>query len=159
MSNRAVYRAWMLGLAIASAVSAGAGCASPPKQPATAEDARQRTLLFNVTSGQEDVHAATMALMAASNSLDAGWSTILYFNVHAAALASRNLSDSVALAGERPVKELLAAAIAKGAKVFVCPHCMQVAGVKAEELVEGAKPAALQAVLDQLHGDVISLSY
>ncbi|WP_437283378.1 DsrE family protein [Sorangium sp. So ce375] len=130
-----------------------------PKQPATAEDVLQRTLLFNVTSGQEDVHAATMALMAASNSLDAGWSTILYFDVHAPVLASRNLSNNDALASERPAKELLAAAMSKGAKVFVCPHCMQVAGVEAEVLVEGANPAALQAVLDQLRGDVIFLSY
>jgi predicted peroxiredoxin len=72
---------------------------------------------------------------------------------------SRNLPNQVALAGERPVKELLIDAMARGARVFVCPHCMQVTGVKAEDLVVGAEPAPLDAVLERAGKSVISLSY
>jgi predicted peroxiredoxin len=100
-----------------------------------------------------------MALITATRAQHAGWPTIVYLNVHAPPLAARDLPNDVALGGEQSVRELLANAMRSGAKVFVCPHCMQVTGIRAENLVAGAKPETIEAVLERAGKNIVSLSY
>jgi predicted peroxiredoxin len=160
MSTRSVLRALLLNLMVAVGILGGCGCAAPrqQQQPAAAL-ASKPVLLINLTSGRDDLHAVTMALMAAASAQQAGWPTIVYLNVDAPPLAARDLPNEVALGGEQSVRNLLANAMRSGAKVFVCPHCMQVAGISAENLVPGAKPERIESVLERAGKNIVSLSY
>ena len=140
MSTGTTFRAWMAGVMVAVAAAASVGCTSAPERAASAKEIPKPSLLINLTSGKEDPHAVTMALMLATRSQQAGRPTIVFFNVHAPPLAARDLPDSVALPGEAPVKKLLADFIRSKGRVYVCSHCLGVAGMKNEDLVDGAQP-------------------
>jgi predicted peroxiredoxin len=112
-----------------------------------------------LTSGKDEPHAVTMALMLATRSQKAGRPTVVFLNVHAPPLAARDLPDSVALPGEAPVKKLLAEFMSSGGRVYVCSHRLGVAGMKNEDLVAGAQPMDGEQLLEQLDRGTIALSY
>jgi predicted peroxiredoxin len=149
----------MAGVAVAVAASAGLGCTSVPERTASAKETPKPSLLINLTSGKEATHAVTMALMLATRSQQAGRPTTVFLNVHAPPIAARDLPDSVALPGEAPVKKLLAEFIRSGGRVYVCSHCLGVAGMKNEDLVAGAQPIDGERLLEQLDRGTIALSY
>ena len=90
------------------------------------------TIVLNVTSGREDVHAATMALQLANHALDDGRAAVLFLNVRAPDLARRDLPDSLVLQGNPPIRRMVAELITRGADVLVCPSCARVMGVNRE---------------------------
>jgi predicted peroxiredoxin len=159
MSGGTIIRAWTAGVLVAAAALASVGCASVPERTANATEIPKSGLLINLTSGKDDPHAATMALMFATRSQKAGRPTVVFLNVHAPPLAARDLPDSVGLPGEPPVKKLLAEFMSSGGRVYVCPHCLGVAGMKNEDLVAGVQPMDGEQLLEQLDRGTIALSY
>jgi predicted peroxiredoxin len=151
--------AWIAGIMVAVAALVGAGWAPVPERTASAKENTKPGLLINLTSGKEDPHAVTMALMLATRAQQAGRPTTLFFNVHAPPLAGRDLPESVALPGETPVKKLLSDFIRQGGRAYVCAHCLGVAGMKSDDLVAGAQTIDGERLLDQLARGTISLSY
>lgn len=159
MSRRTNLRAWAAGIMLAGAAAIGVGYATVPERAASAAESAKPNLLINLTSGKTDPHAATMALMLATRAQQAGRPTTVFLNVHAPPLAARDLPDSVAMPGEAPVKKLLADFMRSGGRVYVCAHCLGVAGMKNEDLVTGAQSIDGTRFLELLDRDTVTLSY
>ncbi len=135
------------------------GCAGSGSAPnaQTIADARP-VVVLNITSGPEDIKAGSMALLLAGHALDDGRAVILFFNVHGVKLADRNLSPTLA-SHDRPVRQLLADLIDRGATVLVCPACMTAADMTPADLVPGATTASREALFGPLDDRAIVFSY
>ena len=89
-------------------------------------------LFVNLIS--DEGHRVTMALTFAGSQLDRGHPLTLWLNDKAVMVATKKAGGPFA-----EQQALLAALIAKGATVIVCPLCMKHYGVAEAELIEGAK--------------------
>jgi intracellular sulfur oxidation DsrE/DsrF family protein len=89
-------------------------------------------LFVNLTSN--DGHRVTMALTFAGTQLERAHPLTVWLNDKAVLVASKK--EHVAF-GEQ--QKMLAALIAKGASVIVCPMCMKHFDVKEADLIDGAK--------------------
>jgi len=95
--------------------------------PARAAD----PLFVNLTS--DDSHRAQMALMFSQKVLEAGHSVTVFLNVDAVKIAARK-------AGRHKDNQALLSALVKGgATVLACPHCVEHAGMKPADLMDGVK--------------------
>jgi len=157
---------WMLmaGFGAALASLGGAGCMEGKEQKVSATEVEKPAkapegVLINLTRGKDDLHAVTMAINMATQAREAGRPTTLFLNVHAPALAAKDLPEDVMMAGETPVKKLLSDFMSKGGQVVVCAHCLQVADMKKEDLVAGAQVVDGKQMLELVGRDVLSLSY
>ncbi len=128
----------------------GARAAQPPPKPA---------IVFNITSGKEDLHAVTMALQLAGHALDDGREAVLFLNVRAPELARADLPESFAFGPNPPVKKMLADLLARGAQLIVCPHCMKALGMTEADLVNGAKVANRELLFGKLGPGTAVFSY
>jgi len=54
---------------------------------------------------------------------------------------------------------MLASLMARGARVLVCPHCMEVMGVGEGDLIEGARIASRDTLFAHLEPDSVVFSY
>ncbi len=108
------------------------------------------TIVLNVTSGREDLHAVTMAFQLAGHALDDGRVAVLFLNVRAPDLARRDLPESLVFHGNPPVRRMLEELIKQGAIVLVCPSCAKVMGVTKDDLIEGAQFATKESLFGTL---------
>lgn len=96
-------------------------------------------MFFSLTSNPlVDAHSMTMAFQLANHALEDGRTVVLFFNVKAVTIPTKDFDENIAFHAQ-PIKQLLADLITKGAYVHVCPHCMEALGVKPEDLITGAK--------------------
>lgn len=126
---------------------------------ASEQDTARPTLLLNVVSGKEDVHAVTMAMQLANHGLNDNRHVVLFLNVRGPELATKDLPDSFALGANPPVRKMLADLIAKGADVLVCPACAKVMGVKETEIVAGTKMATRETLFGNLDANAVVFTY
>jgi predicted peroxiredoxin len=105
----------------------------------SAAAADKSTILLNITSGPEDLHKVTMALQLGSHTLDDGRDLAVFLNVRSPVFAAKDCSAQLVLGKNPPVKAMLATLVMRGAKVHVCPHCMEALGIAAEDLIDGAQ--------------------
>ena len=124
-----------------------------------AEEPQKAGLLFNVTSGKEDLHKVTMALQLANHAVEDGRPVTLFLNVRAVEFASKGCSDKLAFGGNPPLTEMLAALIGKGATVIVCPHCWEAMGYGEGDLIEGATLADREKVFGPLDAGAAVFTY
>lgn len=122
-------------LALALALSA---CAGPQRPAAPAVNLGKPTVLFSVISGTDKPHNVTMALQLANHALAAKRRVVLFFSVGGVQIPLQGLDDKLAFEA-KPIKQLLADVMAKGAEVQVCPHCLKALKIDAKQLVKGAK--------------------
>jgi predicted peroxiredoxin len=152
-------------LFLAFACGASRPAAEPATQTPTAaggaamERPAEPTLLLNVTSGTEDPHALRMALDLAGEALRQGRRVVLFFNVHAVPWAAKSGPGNLTFGDGPPLQEMLRERIAEGATVLVCPHCMEVARVTEDELLEGARTATPQTLFASLGPNTTVFSY
>ena len=78
-----------------------------------------------------------MGLHLGQKVLENDMEVTVFMNVHGVKLMSTG-ADSLAFHGEI-LQEVLTGLIGSGAAVRACPHCMEVHGIKAEELLEGVE--------------------
>ncbi len=128
--------------------------ASAQQSPATS-----RAVFINLTSGTEDLHAASMGLALAANALTMGRPVIVFLNVHAAKFAAADLPASVKFADFPPVRKMLADLLEHGAKVYVCLHCAHIAKVPKENFAKGMIGSEHGDLLNALPENVVSFSY
>jgi predicted peroxiredoxin len=99
----------------------------------------QSIILFNITSdGVHNPHPVTMALQLAGHALDDGREAVLFFNVRGVKVPTKSFPAELAFSA-KPITQLLAKLVERGAEVHVCPHCMKALEVTAEDLIPGAK--------------------
>ncbi len=133
--------------------------ATPALAKKPAEEPAKSALLFNITSGKEDLHAVTMAFQLADHGLEDGRDVTLFFNVRSVEFATAGLSDTLSFADNPPLRQMLAELIAKGATVIACPHCMAAMGYGEDDLVEGATMADRARVFGPLDAGAAVFTY
>lgn len=126
---------------------------------ADALQAPKQTVLFNITSGKEDLHSVTMAMQLAGHALDDGRRVVLFLNVRAPEFARKDLPASFAFHGNPPVKQMLVDLMGRGAEVLVCPHCADVMGVGKEMLAEGVNLATRETLFAKLDANAVVFTY
>jgi len=146
----------LTGIAIAGALVSSATLLRPAL---ASQNSARPTLLLNVISGKEDLHAVTMAMQLANHGLNDNRNVVLFLNVRGPELASRELSNAFAFGENPPVRKMLADLIANGAQVLVCPACAKVMGVKEDELVAGAKLATRESLFGNLDANAVVFTY
>ena len=117
------------------------------------------TVFFNLTSDPAaDAHSLTMAMQLAGHALDAGRRVVLFFNVKAVGVPTRGFDAELAY-HDKPLKNLLAGLILRGALVHVCPHCMEAQGVKEEQLIAGARVTTRESLFAELGPKTVVFTY
>lgn len=121
---------------------------------------RKPTLVINLTSGENDLHAVAMGLHFAEHGLADNREVVIFFNVKSPPLARKDLADSVRF-GEMPsIKAMIAKLRESGAKMVVCPMCAEITGVKAEELAPGIEMIEdRKQIFDHLHVNSVVFTY
>lgn len=113
-------------------------------------DAYKRTVLIHITSGENEVHAATMGVEHALSTLNAGKSVVILLDVDGVAAAAKNPSTNLKTASQNMQKFL-----DSGGRVIACEHCIAMAGLKSTDLLPGVEidkhpqMPKLQSVLDE----------
>jgi predicted peroxiredoxin len=149
-----------LTLVFGLSASALVGC-TPPEgaDGAPVQVAAPPTTILNITSsGEEDPHAVTMALQLAGHSLDAGRTTVLFFNVRGVTIPTVAFPETLSF-GDRPIKELLTSLMERGAEVHVCPHCMAALEVSEADLLPGAQVTNREALFGHMGDHTVVFTY
>ena len=115
--------------------------------------------VLNLTSGKDDLHAAWMGLQLAEHALNDGRKVILFLNVRAPELATTKVAPTLAFQGKPPIQTLLRGLTARGAKLLVCPTCLDALGIDAGALIEGAELATREALFGPLGPNTVVFSY
>lgn len=133
------------------------GCNAPTADPSS--KAEKPTIVLNLVSGEDDLHAVAMAFHLAEHSLADGRTTVLFFNVRAPYIASKKLSATAAFGQKPPLCQQLAELVKKGAKAYVCPFCAEAAGLGEKDLAEGVELATREKLFANLHGNSTVFTY
>ncbi|HRC55921.1 MAG TPA: DsrE family protein [Kofleriaceae bacterium] len=148
----------VLATAVLGLGACGKQAVSTPDAP-TAAVAAKAPLLVNITSGKNDLHAVSMALGLAKMAAEHGHQVVVFLNVEAPIFATKDLAADVRFADFPPVSELVAGALAKGAKIIVCGHCAAVQKVDTSQLLPGVIVSDHGQLLDYLQPGMIGVSY
>jgi len=122
-------------------------------------DGGKSTVVFNITSGKEDLQAVTMALQLAGHALDDGREVVLFLNVRAPEFAARQFPDKIAFRTNPPTKTMFADLTKRGARVLVCPHCVEALGMTAANLAEGMHLASRETLFGSLGPNSVVFTY
>jgi predicted peroxiredoxin len=107
---------------------------------ATAQAARPQKIVIKMSHFTDDLHAAAMALKLGNMLLKRGQEVTYFFNLESVRLVDKRSNADLSW-GKHAMSllKLYEDAVAAGAKVVVCPHCAETAGIKTEHLRGGAK--------------------
>lgn len=155
MSNQSVRALGFVAVVVLAAVGGTWLHGGPEAPPA----ATKPSFVLNITSGQEDLHAVTMALQLAGHALNDGRDVTLFLNVRAPVLARKDLPETVVFKDNPPVRKMLADLMQRGARVLACPACMKVMGVGDDDLAPGIQKATRELLFGQLGPDAAVFSY
>lgn len=148
----------IVGIVCVAAVAL-AGVFLGASNPVSGAAVQKPGIFINITSGQEDLHAVSMALGLAKTSLEHGNKVVVFLNVHAPLFASKSLGAEVKFADFPPVRDMLAEAVSKGATVMVCGHCASVCSVMPGDLIAGVTVSEHGGVLERLEPGMVGFSY
>lgn len=116
-------------------------------------------MFFNLTSNVNvDPHSATMAFQLANHALNDGREVVIFFNVKGVVIPLKALDEKLAFKA-KPLKELLANLVAKGARIHVCPHCMKALGVERKDLIESAMVTSKDKLFSELSSNSLVFTY
>ena len=123
-------------------------------------ETQKPTLVINLTSGTEDLHAVVMGLHFAEHGLADGREVVIFFNVKAPPLARKELSDTVKFKEMPPVRAMIADLLKQGAKMVVCPMCAEITGVEADQLASGIDMIEdRKQIFDHMHFNSVVFTY
>jgi predicted peroxiredoxin len=139
-------------------------CNQPPKPVETAtpevntvSDAVRDGVFIHITDGYNDPHRVLMPLkMAVMMSKDQD--VLVYMDIHAVELlvkGAKDLNFSDFSSAQAYIKDLLA----NNVGVYACPTCLEVAGFKPEDLMDGVQVAQKDKFFNFTKGRIITLDY
>lgn len=102
--------------------------------PATADE-NQSTLVINLTT--DDVWSSQMALGFARRVQEDGGTVVVFLNVRAISLAMTDVPQHTGAGSGETAHQTLAAILADGGRVFLCPGCTEQAGLNVEGRLDG----------------------
>jgi predicted peroxiredoxin len=107
-----------------------------------AEGAAPR-IVVHIGHATDDLHSASMGMSLARMLQKKGASVTVFLDREGVRLADDDMPKSLGWGGRAdPVVEILAAFVKAGGQVLLCPHCAEMAGVEADDLVEGTRIAS-----------------
>jgi predicted peroxiredoxin len=110
----------------------------------TVSEAGKTSLFVNVTT--DDAWTAHMALSYAEQVLGMGHPVAVFLNVRGVRLADRNTPQEPDALSGKTSREMLQDLIGKGATVYVCKMCTQLAGMTEDDWINGAKPGSVETI-------------
>ena len=129
------------------ALPLAAGCASVGTGPAHAQQAQQaQQVVVHLGSFTNDLHSTFMALSLATNMQKQGASVTVFLDREGVRLADARERGDLTWGDSGPVSKALSDFTSAGGKVMVCPHCADLAGVKAADLRPGAQMGTHEGV-------------
>jgi len=118
----------------------------------------QKTVFYNVTT--DDAWTAGMAVAHAGKALDLGYKVVIFLNVRGVFIASKSVATDINGLSQKSMRDMLEAALAKGAKAYICPMCMQKVGMTADDLIPGVVPGGADVTLPIMTADdTVVISY
>ena len=106
---------------------------------AFAEDAAQKVMV-HIGHATDDLHSASMGMSLARMLQRKGASVTVFLDREGVRLADEDMPKTLGWGRKAdPVRAILADFVKAGGSVVLCPHCAEMAGVEADDLVEGAR--------------------
>ncbi len=138
-----------------------AGCEASRSASSSPPPGNQASkVLLSVTSdASQDPQSVDMAMKLAGFSVDEGRQVAMFFNVKGVTLPAKSTPDDLAFSENEPLKAQLAALIARGVDVHVCPICMKALGVQDTDLMEGAKVTTRASLFAHIGADTAVFTY
>lgn len=139
--------AWLSTLLVAALTLAPAAMADDDK-----------TFFYNITTDQ--TWRAGMAIGQGTKALEAGYDVVLLLNVRGVRLAATaGEQDVFGPSGETP-RQMLKTAADKGARIVMCPMCMERAGLEMDDLISEAERGGPDVTFELMAGDdTVVMSY
>lgn len=139
-------------------------CNQPPKpventtpEVNTVSDTARDGVFIHITESYNDPHRVLMPLkMAVMMSKD--HDVLVYMDIHAVELlvkGAKDVSFSDFSSAHAYIKDLLA----NNVGVYACPTCLEVAGFKPEDLMDGVQVAQKDKFFNFTKGRIITLDY
>lgn len=141
---------------------AGVSPLLPPSalaQAAATVNAEKPTVVVNITRGEDDLHAVSMAIGLASSAIKAGRRSVIFLNVRAPSLAVADLPKSVKFGDFPPIREMLASFVADGGELYICGHCAAVWKVPESNFIKGAAMVQHDDLFKKLPAAALTFSY
>jgi predicted peroxiredoxin len=143
-------------IAVATAVVL-AVCAVAGSIVAAHEASEKSTLFVNLTS--DDLWECQMAMGYAERVHSMGYKVMLFLNVRGVHLANKRLPQpTMATLGKTPA-DMLTSLTQHGVDVYVCPMCMEQAGMTKDDFIAGVKEASPEMVAIQMDPNTKVMSY
>jgi predicted peroxiredoxin len=114
-------------------------------------------VFIHITESYNDPHRVLMPLKMA-NIMANDKDVLVYLDIHAVELVTKTSKD-IQFADFEPLKKLLSDLLAKKVEIYACPTCMKIAGIKAEDLIEGIQVAQKDKFFQFTKGRIITLDY
>jgi predicted peroxiredoxin len=158
----------LVALIVSSLMPVIGGCSSSPGGNAPTDTKQSETsrvetapyrVVLNITRGKDDLHAVSMAVALGIHSLENGHASVIFLNVHAPELATKDLGDDVLYADFPPVREMFTTFMQKGGILYACEHCTGCCGVESEDLLEGIIVTKHGELLAELDSNSLVFSY
>jgi predicted peroxiredoxin len=101
---------------------------------------QQDRYLINCSHGAKDVERATISFILAVTASKT-CETAMFLASDASVLCVKGGADALAAEGYEPLRDLLAAFVANGGKLWLCPACAKAKGITESDLIECAEIA------------------
>jgi len=122
-----------------------------------AEQTSRDGIFIHVTECYNDPHRVLMPFKMATGMAD-DKDVILYLDIHAVELVKKDSKD-LTMEGFEPLSKYIEILLSKGVKIYACPTCMNVAGMKPEDLREGILTANKEAFFNFTKGRILTIDY
>ena len=116
--------------------------------PAARAGQEKPKVVINLKQGTNDLRAASMAMELAVELLDKGAEVTIYANLEGVRVFDARQPDQRCGMGDVSIGQLYERFVAGGGTVLVCPLCAEVAGVRPDNLREGARLGTMAQVAE-----------
>jgi len=120
-------------------------------------DAARDGVFIHITESYNDPHRVLMPFKMATGMAE-DKDVILYLDIHAVELVKKDAKD-LTMEGFEPLSKYIEILLSKGVKIYACPTCMNVAGMKPEDLREGILTANKEAFFNFTKGRILTVDY
>ena len=114
-------------------------------------------ILIQVTAGPDNPHRVLMPLQMAAM-MSESQDVIMYFDIDAVKVVVKDAPD-LTYAQFPSSKTQLKQLLEKGVPLYACPGCLQAAGYKPEDLMEGLQIAEKDKFFSFTKGRIVTLDY
>lgn len=145
-------------LKVAVVVASAVAVSSVAGSIVAAHDAPEKSVLF-VSLTSDDLWDCQMAMGYAERVHSMGYKVVLFLNVCAVQLANRHLPQPTMAGLKKTPAEMLAVLMQHGIDVYVCPMCMEQAGMTSDDFIDGVVEANPEMVAIQMDANTKVMSY